>query len=109
MNESSRSTESSEGQSPLETMRRELERAQEVLDRAVAEYEEAVANPDVIQEDRDAAAQRVGTARTQATQLEEALMRAESGGYGVCEKCGATIPEERLEALPGATTCVSCS
>lgn len=26
-----------------------------------------------------------------------------------CEKCGAPIPEERLAALPGCTTCVKHS
>ena len=26
-----------------------------------------------------------------------------------CIKCGETIPEGRLKALPGAKTCVSCS
>lgn len=92
-----------------ETLQAELDRAREQLDRAVAEYEEAVANPDVIQEDRDAAAQRVGTARVRVTQLEDAIARAEAGGYGVCERCGTAIPEERLEALPDATTCVNCS
>ncbi|MBN2030415.1 TraR/DksA C4-type zinc finger protein [bacterium] len=26
-----------------------------------------------------------------------------------CEICGALIPPERLEALPGTTSCVKCS
>lgn len=26
-----------------------------------------------------------------------------------CEHCGKPIAEERLEALPGTTTCVNCS
>jgi len=26
-----------------------------------------------------------------------------------CEVCGAAIPEERLELLPGTRTCVGCS
>ena len=37
-----------------------------------------------------------------------ALARIEEGTYGLCEKCGSEIPEERLEAVPTATLCVSC-
>lgn len=27
----------------------------------------------------------------------------------ICDKCSNTIPEARLKALPGVTTCVNCS
>lgn len=37
-----------------------------------------------------------------------ALARIESGTFGRCEGCGNPIPDERLEALPIATLCVSC-
>ncbi|TMC91970.1 MAG: TraR/DksA family transcriptional regulator [Chloroflexi bacterium] len=30
------------------------------------------------------------------------------GGYGICEGCGGSIGEERLEAIPNATRCVRC-
>jgi DnaK suppressor protein len=35
----------------------------------------------------------------------DALARIESGTYGVCEVCGASIEKERLAADPAATTC----
>ncbi len=38
-----------------------------------------------------------------------ALERLEMGEYGICEICGSAIPIARLEALPYATTCVSCA
>jgi formylmethanofuran dehydrogenase subunit E len=41
--------------------------------------------------------------------LEHAIARAEQGLYGVCELCGERIPDERLEAVPFATLCVSCA
>ena len=41
-------------------------------------------------------------------QVERALERLESGGYGWCENCGAAIPAERLAAFPSATLCVTC-
>lgn len=47
--------------------------------------------------------------RRRIIDLEEALERSASGGYGVCEGCGQPIPAERLAARPFATTCVSCA
>ncbi len=38
-----------------------------------------------------------------------ALGRVEQGKYGTCEVCGDPIPVARLDALPYATTCVSCA
>jgi DnaK suppressor protein len=40
--------------------------------------------------------------------IENALERIEDGDYGTCERCGERIPQARLQALPYATTCVSC-
>ena len=39
-------------------------------------------------------------------QVEHALARIEDGSYGRCEVCGEEIAEERLDALPAASTCV---
>jgi RNA polymerase-binding transcription factor DksA len=41
--------------------------------------------------------------------LDAAEQRLAEGRYGICERCGAQIPEERLEARPAARTCVGCS
>ncbi len=41
--------------------------------------------------------------------VEHALVRVDEGAYGICEDCGEAIPIARLEALPYATTCVSCA
>ena len=38
--------------------------------------------------------------------IDAALARIENGTYGVCERCGKAIGEERLEALPWATLCI---
>ncbi|MDP1690066.1 MAG: TraR/DksA C4-type zinc finger protein [bacterium] len=35
-----------------------------------------------------------------------ALSRIEKKAYGICEVCGDTIEEARLEADPAATTCI---
>jgi DnaK suppressor protein len=44
----------------------------------------------------------------QLQQIEAALARIDDGTYGKCLECGETIPPERLEILPYATTCVRC-
>jgi RNA polymerase-binding protein DksA len=41
-------------------------------------------------------------------QVDDALAKIEAGTYGVCDRCGAPIPEARLEALPYAALCVAC-
>ena len=42
------------------------------------------------------------------TEVVAALGRLDAGTYGRCERCGQTIPVERLEALPTARLCVAC-
>jgi RNA polymerase-binding protein DksA len=41
-------------------------------------------------------------------EIDLALGRIDAGTYGTCARCGQTIPEDRLEAVPYATLCVSC-
>lgn len=37
-----------------------------------------------------------------------ALERIDAGSYGVCERCAAEIPEDRLRAIPTTSLCVRC-
>lgn len=39
----------------------------------------------------------------------KSLENLRSGKYGKCENCGRQIETERLEAIPIATLCLSCS
>ncbi|MEU8841981.1 TraR/DksA C4-type zinc finger protein [Streptomyces roseus] len=48
-------------------------------------------------------------ARRHLEELDRALERLADGEYGKCESCGTTIPPERLEIRPAATTCVACA
>lgn len=55
---------------------------------------------------------RVGTARELDAMLrdvERALRKLEDGTYGICDRCGRLIPEERLEARPWSVLCVDCA
>jgi DnaK suppressor protein len=41
--------------------------------------------------------------------LDRAAGRIAEGTYGRCLRCGASIPADRLEALPAAETCLACA
>jgi DnaK suppressor protein len=47
--------------------------------------------------------------RTHLDEIDAALARVEAGTYGRCERCGAAIGDERLDARPTARTCVGCA
>lgn len=43
------------------------------------------------------------------SRTKKALANIRSGKYGKCERCGKQIEAERLEIIPTATLCISCS
>ena len=45
----------------------------------------------------------------QAEEVARALSKLDEGTYGVCDSCGSTIPEGRLEIHPWAVLCVPCA
>ena len=56
--------------------------------------------------------ERVGQADALAAKLSSvrrALEKFDEGTYGICDRCGTTIPDERLEARPSSVRCVRCS
>lgn len=40
--------------------------------------------------------------------IETALSKMDEGTYGICDHCGENIPQERLEAKPEVSLCISC-
>ncbi len=42
-------------------------------------------------------------------EIDRAIARAERGMYGICERCGAPISQERLKVMPSATLCINCA
>src|SRR5262245_22638916 len=44
--------------------------------------------------------------RQELLQIDEALQRIDSGEYGICQQCGAEIPQKRLEVAPWVRHCV---
>lgn len=47
-------------------------------------------------------------AETQLAELRAAAARLAVGTYGICERCGRSIPRGRLEARPEVRFCVPC-
>jgi DnaK suppressor protein len=41
--------------------------------------------------------------------VDRALEKLDQGTYGRCDRCGGPIAPERLEAIPSAVLCVTCS
>jgi DnaK suppressor protein len=58
--------------------------------------------------DREAMIRTADRDRQLITQIDEALRRIDDGMYGICETCGETITERRLEVQPTATRCIDC-
>lgn len=49
------------------------------------------------------------TLRETLSKIKHALQSLSSGKYGKCEKCGKKIEQVRLQAVPTAILCISCS
>jgi RNA polymerase-binding transcription factor DksA len=58
--------------------------------------------------DRDTLATLIAASGRGVADTAEALRRMADGTYGLCERCTARIPLERLEILPDARFCVPC-
>ena len=56
--------------------------------------------------ERQHAAALLEAAREQVAAAEAALRRLDEGRYGVCERCGQPIGDDRLAARPAARTCL---
>lgn len=68
----------------------------------LVEVSEALVGEDELNAPREAELRRV------LGEIDAALGRLDDGSYGTCERCGATIPVERLEIVPYARYCVTC-
>lgn len=58
--------------------------------------------------ERSQLAALVGQARDHLAEIDAAIDRLDAGIYGVCEDCGQSIGEGRLDARPAARTCIEC-
>jgi RNA polymerase-binding transcription factor DksA len=50
-----------------------------------------------------------GSLRDSLEDVEAALVKLDTGGFGTCEGCGQAISPDRLEAKPAARLCMECA
>lgn len=46
--------------------------------------------------------------KNRLSEIDVALSKIHSGGYGVCERCGAAIEDEVLDVAPESRLCKKC-
>ena len=59
--------------------------------------------------ERQHAAALLERARERLAAIEVALDRVRDGRYGLCDRCGQPIGDDRLAARPAALTCIRCA
>ena len=98
-----------------ETTRAALEEEREQLrsqltDLGVAvDYDENFADSGQVAAEQGESRALVGQLEETLVAVEQALAKLDAGTYGVCESCGKTIGEERLEAMPATPYCIDCA
>ena len=98
-------------------VRRRLEAQLEQLVRRVGRIEDDLRTSHdrdwterAIEVENDPVLERLDEAgRGELAAIRSALARLNEGTYGSCARCGAPIDERRVEAMPAATTCLSCA
>lgn len=87
-------------------IQREIDRLMSLLEHGEIDPSEDEADPDVVE--RETTMALVEALESRKSEVQLALAKIESGGYGVCERCGEPIDPERLKIMPEATMCVRC-
>lgn len=59
-------------------------------------------------EDYEEKSMKLNSLESRLADINKALGKIDTSNYGICEKCGKEIEEDRLEANPAATTCKEC-
>jgi RNA polymerase-binding transcription factor len=92
------------------------------VDATAADFDDIVAAADTVATDdehdpegatiafeRSRVAALTEQGRRHLAELDRALTALAAGRYGVCERCGGPVGDERLTARPSATTCIACA
>lgn len=84
----------------------ELERLRMALEHTEVDISEDEADPDFVEREKLVAL--MSALDVHLAEIDAALDQAQSGEYGICERCGQPIDPERLKIMPEATMCVRC-
>jgi DnaK suppressor protein len=109
------------GQSGFDVIRKTLETERQAIERQLTELgasldrdgltvsgNEGFADSAQATAERSEIISHVEQLRSNHVEVTAALKRIDEGTYGKCERCGESIPIERLEAMPKASLCVKC-
>jgi RNA polymerase-binding transcription factor DksA len=72
------------------------------------QFDEESGEGDTLQVERERDLALSAQASAAVEEIDLAIEKIHSTGYGVCDRCGKDIPRERLRALPYAALCVTC-
>lgn len=85
---------------------REIESLGAIVRTGEVEVEIEEGDPEVVEREKNVAL--LSALQNRLASVRAALQAMEKGTYGICERCGAEIPFERLEVYPDASLCVKC-
>jgi DnaK suppressor protein len=91
-----------------ETLQAEADSLTEDREPGDVQFDEESGEGDTLAVERERDLALSAQARAAIEQIDLAVAKIHDGSYGQCEKCGTTIPKERLKALPYAALCVKC-
>ena len=77
------------------------------IDRAT--FDDGFADSGQVTAERGEVDALVGSLRETLSDIDNALAKIDAGTYGICERCGSPIGEDRLEAMPAARLCIECA
>lgn len=77
------------------------------IERSAGEDEDALDSAGDVYE-REKTLALIRTLEDKLAAIEHALHSTAIGEYGICERCGEQIPQERLEIMPHTSLCVRC-
>ena len=89
-------------------LRAEAEQLAEERDPGDVQFDEESGQGDTMNVERERDLALSAQAMQQVLEIDAALEKIDKGTYGLCERCGQPIPQERLQALPWAALDVGC-
>ncbi len=89
-------------------LRAEAEQLAEERDPGDVQFDEESGQGDTMNVERERDLALSAQALQQVVEIDAALAKLDKGTYGLCERCGQPIPQERLRALPWAALDVGC-
>lgn len=94
----------------LEERLRELSERLEEIDDDLHEHQEDDFGDRAIETAGDEVLEGLGSAgQREIQQIRATLVRLDKGTYGTCTRCGQSVGERRLQAIPHAALCIACA